>query len=78
MLGNLLGGFVTVLIGVNLLPVVADAVWSARYTNETSRPTNVTGAAGTITGLTTLFFSIGVMTAGLSIAIIGLRNAGVM
>ena len=79
MLGNLLGGFVTLLIGVNLLPVVADSVQESRFDGgNTSRPTNVTGASGTLVGLTTLFFSIGIMTAGLSIAFIGLKNAGVV
>ena len=80
MLGNLVGGFVTILIGVNLLPVVAYGVNSAIYNNTTglTRTTNVTGAAATLTGLVTIFYALGVMAIGLVVAIGGLKQAGVM
>ena len=81
MLGNLIGGFIVILIGVNLLPPIADAVWGAQYyTNSTGSVlnTNVTGATATIVNLVTLFFSLGVMTAGVAVTVGGLRNAGVL
>ena len=77
MLGNLLGGFIIVLVGVNLIPVIADSVYGAQNC-ATSGCTNVTGAASTILGLTTIFFALGIMAAGVSLAIGGLRNAGLV
>jgi len=50
MLGNLLGGFIVIIVGVNLIPTVADQVADAQAGN-------VTGAASTILGLTPLFFA---------------------
>jgi len=78
MLGNLIGGFIVILVGVNLIGTVADGVWEAQYRNNASDPSNVTGAASTILGLTPLFFSLGIMSAGVALAIGGLRNAGLM
>jgi hypothetical protein len=70
-LGNLIGGFIVILIGVNLLPVVADGVKGAQSGN-------VTGAASTIVGLTTLFYALGIMSAGVSLAVGGLQSAGLL
>jgi hypothetical protein len=80
MLGNLLGGFIVILIGVNLIPIIGDQVYLARQGsfNETGVNTTVTGAAGTILGLTTIFFALGVMSAGVSLTVGGLRNAGLV
>ena len=71
MLGNLIGGFVTIIIGVNLIGPIADDVVSAQGGN-------VTGAASTILGLTPLFFALGIMAAGVALAVGGLRNAGLV
>jgi len=71
MLGNLLGGFIVIIVGVNLIPTVADQVNSAQSGN-------VTGAASTILGLTPLFYALGIMSAGVALTVGGLRNAGVM
>lgn len=70
-LGNLLGGFIIIIVGVNLLPTVANQVVSAQAGN-------VSGAANTIVGLVPLFFALGIMSAGVAITVGGLRNAGVM
>ena len=70
-LANLIGGFVVILVGVNLLPTVADQVVAAQAGN-------VTGAASTIVGLTTIFYALGIMAAGVSLAVGGLRNAGLV
>lgn len=69
MLGRLLGAFIVILVGVNLLPVIANAV-AAAATNA-----NTPAAAQTIIGLTTLFFSLAIMSLGVSLAIGGLRDA---
>ncbi len=71
MLGNLIGGFIVILVGVTLIPTVADQVVAAQTGN-------VTGAASTILGLTTLFFALGIMAAAISVAVSGLRNAGLV
>lgn len=71
MLGTLIGGFITILVGVTLVPTVADAVAGAQTGN-------VTGAASTILGLTTLFFCLAIATAGIAIAAQGLRAAGML
>ena len=70
-LANLIGGFVVILIGVNLLPTVADQVAAAQGGN-------VTGASSTIVGLTTIFYALGIMAAGVALAVGGLRNAGLV
>jgi len=71
MLGNLLGGFIVILVGVNLIPTVADEI-------DAAQDGNVTGAASTVLGLTTIFFALGIMAAGVSLAVGGLRNAGLV
>lgn len=70
-LGRLLEGFITILIGVNLIPSVADQVVAAQSGN-------VTGAASTILGLVTLFFALGIMVAGVNIAVGGLQDVGLI
>jgi len=74
MLGNLIGGFIVILVGVTLLPTVADQV--AHSSDEAG--SNVTGASGTIVDLCTLFFALGIMSAGVAIAAQGLRAAGML
>lgn len=71
-LGRLLEGFIVVLVGVNLAPSVAQQVGTAQADG------NITGASDTIIGLTTLFFVLGVMTAGVQIAVGGLADIGLI
>lgn len=71
MLGNLLGSFIIIVVGVNLIPTVADQIVAAQAGN-------VTGAASTILGLTTLFYALGIVSSSISLTVSGLRNAGVM
>jgi len=78
MLGNLIGGFIVILVGVSLMPTVADEVYAARTWNSTTGASNVHGAASTILGLTPLFFALGIASAGISIAATGLRQAGLL
>jgi hypothetical protein len=76
-LGNLLGGFIVILIGVNLIPTIADQIFIATD-NGTGGPTNITGASVTVLNLTTIFFALGIMAAGVALAVNGLKNAGVL
>jgi len=71
MLANILGGFIVILVGVNLIPTVADQIVAAQAGN-------VTGAASTILGLTTIFYALGIMSAGVALAVTGMRNAGMV
>ena len=70
-LGRLLEGFITILIGVNLIPSVADQVVAAQSGN-------VTGSPSSILGLVTLFFALGIMVAGVNIAVGGLQDIGLI
>ena len=71
MLGNLIGGFIVMLVGTTLIGTVANEI-------KTAQAGNVTGAASTILGLTTIFFALGIASAGIAIAAQGLRAAGMM
>ncbi len=70
-LGNLIGGFIVIVVGVNLMPVVADQVAAATSGN-------VTGAAATLLDLTTLFFALSIMAAAISLGVSTLRQSGLV
>ena len=72
MLGNLIGGFIVILVGVTLAPTVANEVKGAQNNG------NITGASDTIIGLTTLFYALAIASAAIGIATVGLRNSGLM
>jgi len=71
MLGNLIGGFIVIIVGVTLAPTVANEV-------EAATQGNVTGSSATILDLTILFYCLGVASAGIAIAATGLRAAGML
>ena len=79
MLGNIIGGFIVILVGVTLAPTVANEVRGARG-NATAigQGTNITGASSTLLGLTTLFYNLSVASTAIGIAAQGLRNSGLM
>ncbi len=70
-LGNLIGGFITIIVGVNLIPTVADQVVAAK-------DGNVSGAAATLLDLTTLFFALAIMAAAISTGVAALRESGLV
>ena len=72
MLGKIIGGFIVILVGTALLPTVAQQVGTAQADG------NVTGAADTLVGLTTLFFALAIATSAIGIAAQGLRNSGLL
>jgi hypothetical protein len=71
MLGEIIGAFIVILVGSTLLPVVANQIAAAQGGN-------VTGAASTIVGLTTLFYSLALMSVGAAAGVSALRKAGLM
>lgn len=70
-LGNMIGGFITIIVGVNLIPTVADQVVAAQSGN-------VTGAASTLLDLTTLFFALSIMATAISTGVSALRQSGLV
>ncbi len=70
-LGNMIGGFITIIVGVNLIPTVADQVKAATTGN-------VTGAAATLLDLTTLFFALSIMATAISTGVSALRESGLV
>ena len=80
MLGNLIGGFITILIGTTLIGTVADEIAQVKAANSTGAAGNssVTGATSTVLSLTTIFFALGIASVGIAIAAQGLRAAGMM
>ena len=81
MLGNLIGGFIVILVGITLAPTVADEVAVAQQNNTGDvggAGANITGTTATIINLVTLFYCLAVATAAIGIAVLGLRQAGLM
>lgn len=81
MLGNLVGGFIVILVGATLAPTIADGVAGATGFNSSggaSYASNQSTASGTILGLTLLFYNLGIASTAIGIAAQGLRNAGLM
>ena len=72
MLGNLIGGFIVILVGTSLAPTVAQQVGLAQGDG------NITGASDTLLGLTTLFYNLSIASSAIGIAAQGLRNSGLM
>lgn len=72
MLGNIIGGFIIILVGTSLLPTVAQQVGLAQADG------NVTGASDTLVGLSTLFFALAIATSAIAVAAVGLQNSGLM
>ncbi len=70
-LANLMGGFITIVVGVNLIPVVADQVVAATGGN-------VTGSAATLLDLTTLFFALAIMSVSVGVSVSALRQSGLV
>jgi xanthine/uracil permease len=81
MLGNLMTGFLIIAVGLNLAPVVANQVASATGFNSSggaSSPTNLTNGSGSVLSLVTLFFVLAIAVAAMDVAIVGLRQSGLI
>jgi uncharacterized membrane protein YcjF (UPF0283 family) len=69
MLGQLIGGFVVILIGVSLMPVISQKVQDVRA------QTNAIGIESTALGLIPLIFGVTIILTGIMIAIQSLKSA---
>jgi hypothetical protein len=77
MLGNLLGGFMILIVGIALMPMVANQVQFAISPNGT-QVTNVSGASSIVLGISTLMYAITISSCAIGVGAMGLRNAGLI
>jgi xanthine/uracil permease len=79
MLGNVIGGFIVILIGVTLAPSVANEIFMAQTGDgNASSADNITGSAETLIGLGTLFYCLAIAVTAIGMVTMGLRKAGMM
>lgn len=71
-IGNLIGGFVVLLVGASLLPTISEQVGVAQTES------NITGAGETMIGLVTLFFALAVAMTAIGLAVSGLSRSGLI
>jgi len=82
--GNLISGFIIILVGISLLPIVAEEVGSV-----CSEQLNVTSAANTmlcsssgepsgLIGLVVIFFALAIVATAIGMSVSGLRDAGMV
>jgi hypothetical protein len=72
MITRLIGGFVAILVGVSIIPMITKEV------NIAANTTNVTGVSATILKMVPGFFALGILGIGIAVAYSGLRSAGLM
>lgn len=80
MIGNIVGGFIIILIGSTLAPVVATTVWGATVINGNASliNNNMSSASITVLSLTTLFYNLSIASSAIGVAAQGLKNSGLM
>lgn len=69
MLGQIIQGFIAILVGINLAPTIA---------NEVAGVTNISGAALTLMNLVPLFFILTILSAGIRAAVVALADIGLI
>lgn len=76
MIANLIGGFVSILIGVSLIGPVATEVSSA--SNSSSSLASTTAWGATVLQLVPGFFALGILGIGIAVTYSSLRQAGIV
>ena len=76
MIANLIGGFVSILVGVSLIGPIASEVQAT--TAATANLTTVSSWGSTVLRLVPGFFALGVLGIGLAVTYASLRQAGVL
>ena len=74
-------GFLIILVGVNIAPVVANQVANVYYNGGNTSAginANLTNGSAAVLSLTTLFFVLAIAVASMDIAIVGLRQSGLI
>ena len=76
MIANLIGGFVSILVGVSLIGPISTEVNTA--TSSTSNLTSVSSWGSTVLKLVPGFFALSILGIGLAVTYASLRQAGVL
>ena len=76
MIANLIGGFVSILVGVPLIGPISTEVNTA--TASTSNLTSVSSWGSTVLKLVPGFFALAILGIGLAVTYSSLRQAGVL
>jgi hypothetical protein len=76
MIANLIGGFVSILVGVSLIGPIANEVNTVSATN--SALSNASSWGATVLKLVPGFFALGILGIGLAVTYASLRQAGVL
>ena len=76
MIANLIGGFVSILVGVSLIGPIATEINTA--TAATANLTLMSSWGATVLRLVPGFFALGVLGIGLAVTYASLRQAGVL
>ena len=71
MLGQLVGGFIVIMIGISLLPVITNEVEQANSVNNVSSPITQTAIK-----FVPIFFALAIAIAAIGMVVIGLKNLG--
>ena len=76
MIANLIGGFVSILIGVSLIGPIAIEVQGA--SNSSSSLTAVSSWGSTVLQMVPGFFALGILGIGIAVTYSSLRQAGIV
>ena len=76
MIANLIGGFVSILVGTSLIGPIASEVNTA--TAATANLTAVSSWGSTVLRLVPGFFALGILGIGIAVTYTSLRQAGVL
>lgn len=76
MIANLIGGFVSILVGVSLIGPISTEVNSVAATG--SALSNASSWGATVLKLVPGFFALGILGIGLAVTYASLRQAGVL
>ena len=76
MIANLIGGFVSILVGTSLVGPIATEVNTA--TAATANLTSVSSWGSTVLKLVPGFFALGILGIGIAVTYTSLRQAGVL
>jgi len=76
MIANLIGGFVSILVGVSLIGPIATEVNTVAATN--SALSNASSWGATVLRLVPGFFALSILGIGLAVTYASLRQAGVL
>ena len=76
MIANLIGGFVSILVGVSLIGPISQEVNTASMAN--SALSNASSWGATVLKLVPGFFALGILGIGLAVTYASLRQAGVL